>query len=73
MERSTAGSVVGWVLSKNGSTDNYISFGVFEGQTENSRDFVNGREGAVLCDFIVDGVIYDKIEKVREELTWKNH
>lgn len=71
MERSQAGAVVGWVLSDDGSTDNYISFGVFEGQTENSRDFVNGRNGAVLCDFNVDGIIYNKIEKVGEELSWQ--
>lgn len=71
MERSRAGSVVGWILSKDGSTDNYISFGVFEGQEANSRDFVNGREGAVLCDFNVDGIIYDKIEKSGEDLSWQ--
>lgn len=71
MERSQAGAVVGWVLSNDNSTDNYISFGVFEGQTENSRDFVNGRNGAVLCDFNVDGLIFDKIEKVGEELSWQ--
>lgn len=71
MERSKAGSVVGWLLSNDGSTDNYISFGVFEGQEQNARDFVNGREGAVLCDFNVDGIIYDKIEKIPEELSWQ--
>lgn len=72
MERSQAGAVVGWVLSDDHSTDNYISFGVFEGQTENARDFVNGRNGAVLCDFNVDGIIYDKIEKKpREALSWQ--
>lgn len=71
MERSQAGAVVGWILSDDNSTDNYISFGVFEGQSENSRNFVNGRNGAVLCDFNVDGLIYDKIEKNREELSWQ--
>lgn len=71
MERSKAGAVVGWVLSKDGSTDNYISFGVFEGQEQNSRDFVNGREGAVLCDFNVDGIIFDKIEHIGEDLSWQ--
>jgi hypothetical protein len=71
MQRSKAGAVVGWILSADGSTDNYISFGVFEGQTENARDFVNGREGAVLCDFNVDGLIYDKIEHIGEELSWQ--
>lgn len=69
--RTTAGSVVGWILSDDGSTDNYISFGVFEGQTENARDFVNGRNGAVLCDFNVDGLIYDKIDRIGEDLSWQ--
>lgn len=62
LERSKAGAVVGWVLSKNGETDNYIDFGVFYGKTQAARDFVNGFEGSILLDFNVDGVIYDKIE-----------
>ena len=60
--RSKAGSVVGWLLSKNGETDNFINFGVFEGETQVARDFVNGLEGSILLDFNVDGVIYDKID-----------
>jgi hypothetical protein len=70
MDRSQAGAVVGWILSDDDSTDNYISFGVFEGQSENARDFVNGRNGAVLCDFNVDGLIFDKIEH-KEDLSWQ--
>lgn len=62
LERSKAGAVVGWILSKDGETDNYIDFGVFDGKTQASRDFVNGFEGAILLDFNVDGVIYDKID-----------
>lgn len=69
--RSKAGSVVGWVLSRNGETDNFINFGVFDGRDGAARDFVNGHEGAILLDFNVDGVIYDKIESVGEELTWQ--
>jgi len=60
--RSKAGAVVGWVLSPNGETDNFINFGVFEGRSEVARDFVNGREGAILLDFNVDGVIFDKLD-----------
>lgn len=60
--RSKAGAVVGWVLSKNGQTDNFVNFGVFDGDTDISRDFVNGREGAILLDFNVDGVIYHNLE-----------
>lgn len=60
--RSKAGAVVGWVVSKNGETDNFVNFGVFDGKEQVARDFVNGREGAILCDFNVDGVIYDRLE-----------
>lgn len=61
--RSKAGAVVGWLLSKNGETDNFVNFGVFEGKTEVARDFVNGIEGAILLDFNVDGVIYDQLDE----------
>lgn len=57
--RSQAGSVVGWVISDRG--DNYIDFGIFQGDKPGARDFVNGREGAILLDFNVDGVIFDQI------------
>ena len=60
IERSKAGAVVGWILSRDGG-DNFIDFGVFDETRERARDFVNGREGSILLDFNVDGVIYDKI------------
>lgn len=60
--RSQAGAVVGWLLTPDGTTDNFINFGVFDGKTQVARDFVNGLEGAILLDFNVDGVIYDRIE-----------
>lgn len=60
MERSGHGAVVGWVLGKGG--DDYIDFGIFSDDTNpRVRDFVNGREDAILLDFNVDGTIYDKI------------
>ena len=59
IERSSAGSVVGWVISKDG--DNYIDFGIYDHLNQSSRNFVNGRDGAILLDFNVDGVIYDRI------------
>jgi hypothetical protein len=59
MDRSKAGAVVGWVLSKD--SDNFIDFGIFNGDRPRARDFVNGREGSILLDFNVDGLIYDKI------------
>jgi hypothetical protein len=45
-------------------TDNFVNFGVFDGKEQVARDFVNGREGAILLDFNVDGVIYDKIDDI---------
>jgi len=71
LPRSKAGSVVGWLLSKNGETDNYVSFGIFEGQDQQIRDFVNGHEGSVLLDFNVDGPIWNQIEEIGEELSWQ--
>lgn len=68
IERTRAGAVVGWVVSEDG--DNYIDFGIYDGN-EKARDFVNGREGAILLDFNVDGVIYDKIEKPEETIAWQ--
>jgi hypothetical protein len=74
LERSKAGSVVGWLLTENQSTDNYISFGVFDADSENARDFVNGFEGSILLDFNVDGLIFDKLDNIhREELSWQRN
>lgn len=59
MERSKEGAVVGWVLG--GGGDDYIDFGVFEGDRFMGFEFVKGNERSVLLDFNVDGVVYDKI------------
>lgn len=60
LDRTTAGAVVGWVL--NGEGDNCIDFGIFEGQNQDGFfDFVTGREGSIMLDFNVDGVVHDKI------------
>lgn len=69
--RSKEGAVVGWIFTEDGSTDNYVDFGVFEGKTQTMRSFVNGTEGSILLDFNVDGVIYDKIDSIPEELKWQ--
>lgn len=61
--RSKAGAVVGWLYKDDGSTDNFINFGVFDGRESVARDFVNGLEGAILLDFNVDGVIWDKLDE----------
>ena len=58
LERSTPGQAVGWVFSPDSEGDNHIDFGIYN--AGNSR-FVNGTENAILLDFNVDGVIWDKI------------
>jgi len=74
LERTSAGSVVGWVVSHDGSTDNKVDFGIFNEDSQAARDFVNGFEGAILLDFNVDGVIYNLIDTLPEELQWQlNH
>lgn len=70
LDRTKAGAVVGWILSDD--SDNYIDFGVFTGDNQ-SRSFVNGREGSILLDFNVDGVIFDKIDAHdRREIGWQS-
>lgn len=60
LERTKAGCIVGWVRGHDNG-DNYIDFGVFNGNEWNALRFVNGDERSILLDFNVDGVIYDKI------------
>lgn len=63
IEHSSSGAVVGWVIGDDG--DNYVDFGIFDGNNAGARDFVNGRNDSILLDFNVDGVIYDKIDAWR--------
>lgn len=58
LQRSKAGSIVGWVL---GEGDDYVDFGMYDINKHKARDFVNGYERSILLDFNVDGVIYDLI------------
>lgn len=59
--RSKAGAVVGWIYkSENPTGDNYIDFGIFDGNDQ-SRSFVNGYERTILLDFNVDGNILELI------------
>jgi hypothetical protein len=67
--RTKPGQVVGWMLSENG--DNFVDFGIYDGN-DRARDFVNGREGSILLDFNVDGLIYDKIENPEERIAWQS-
>lgn len=69
-DHSQAGAVVGWILNEKG--DNYVDFGVFnDDDNERIRDFVNGREGVILLDFNVDGVIFDKIKENKPDIRWQ--
>lgn len=71
LERSKAGQVVGWLFTDSGQTDDFVDFGIFNGDSERARRFVNGHEGAILLDFNVDGVIYDHIEEASRWLLSK--
>lgn len=42
--------------------DNFIDFGVFDGDRPRARDFVNGYERSILLDFNVDGASADAYE-----------
>jgi hypothetical protein len=71
IDRTTAGSVVGWIVSRD--SDNFIDFGLFaDREGRGVRDFINGRNGSILLDFNVDGVIYDKIDSHKERLQWQS-
>ena len=59
--RTQAGAHVGWFMGKEG--DNFIDFGVFDGDNPRSRAFVNGLERSILLDFNVDGVIWNFLGK----------
>lgn len=57
-----AGHHVGWVYrndSEPKTGDNYVSFGVFDGDTEWVEAFIDGHEKYAVLDFNVDGVILD--------------
>ena len=74
IDHSEAGAVVGWRITRDGSSDNFIDFGIFHSNVNNDvRDFVNGAEGSVLLDFNVDGMIYDKIELGKERISWQRN
>jgi len=62
MRRTSAGAVVGWI--RYGDGDGYVDFGIFDKYNEDARAFVNLLEPAILLDFNVDGVIYDKIDMI---------
>lgn len=60
LPRSEAGQLVGWYLGKG---DGYVDFGIFNGQSPDTRAFVNGDEYSILLDFNVDGMIYQLLKE----------
>lgn len=66
MERTPIGAVVGWLYSTDESKmvgrDGYVSFGnLYDASNPDKRDFINGREQAILLEFNVDGPIFELI------------
>lgn len=70
LNHTQAGSIVGWMMTEDRQGDNFIDFGLFR-DDETIRDFMNGRNGSILLDFNVDGVIFDKIDTPRAPLSWQ--
>lgn len=58
LPRTQAGSVCGWIY---GEGDSFVDFGMWDADTQEKRNFINGSENCIWLDFNVDGVIYDKI------------
>lgn len=62
--RTRIGQQVGWRYDENDPhCDNYIDFGIYNGNREANRLFVNGAERAVLLDFNVDSNLMNYLEK----------
>lgn len=55
------GQLVGWVETKDGSTDNCIDFGLDDWNNVSARLFRQSKCNRVLLDFNTDGIIYDQI------------
>lgn len=66
LPRRKMGQMVGWRKDahEKGTGDGYISFGIFEGESKNAIDFMNGWEKSVLIDPNVDGIMYQYIDEI---------
>lgn len=60
LDRAPVGQLVGWVHTEDGSTNNFIDFGLYDSD-EGTEAFMVGLNRNVLLTFNVDGVIYDLI------------
>jgi hypothetical protein len=64
LPHTSAGSVVGWIYKReNERGDNYVDFGCWGEDAGQPIEFFNGRDGAILLDFNVDGPIWDLIDE----------
>jgi len=76
LSHTSAGSIVGWLYDRdNKRGDNYVDFGCWEPETGRLLEFFegsNGREGAILLDFNVDGPIWDLMDErnAKKEMEW---
>ena len=62
--KCSIGQVVGWIYDpEDQNADCHVSFGIYDIYKAVSRDSVNGFEPAILLDFNVDGVMWDKINQ----------
>lgn len=65
-EPTPEGCVVGWLSKEKGGKDGYVDFGVFsDDNLEHIHDFVTGRDMAIMLDFNVDGLVYEKVGRSR--------
>ena len=63
IQKTKAGQIVGWVYDeKNQVGDDFIDFGIYDGNREKVRDFVNGYEKSILLDFNVAGNVWDLMD-----------
>ena len=61
-ERTQASMQVGWL--RDGDRDGYVDFGVFDDRSlSRFHDYVTGRDGELLIDFNVDGIVLNLIGK----------
>ena len=59
LKKTSAGQVVGWVM---GHGDNFVDFGIFDGDSYMGTQFVLGNAPGVWLHFNVDGPIYKLID-----------
>lgn len=65
LSHTSAGAIVGWIYERNNERgDNLVDFGCWEQQHGEPIDFFNGREGAILLDFNVDGPIWQLMDEL---------